>query len=263
MEQLDILQARESVAGEQQSHSYQKPLVGDLLEQSSGFPAKGFSMNSGWIKIHRKMTEWEWYSDIIVCRVFMHLLLTANHEEGNWKGVKIGIGQLAIGRKMLSKNVGISEQSLRTALTKLKSTSEITIKSTTKYSVITILKWNDYQQATSKSTNEQPTINQQLTTNKKIRSKEVKKDIYTSEFEKFWSLYPKKVGKQKSSTEWGKINKTEHEKIYEDIPKRKEDDKWVNGFVKDPERYLKSRQWEDEILKPRGSEGQEITRYKD
>ena len=32
---------------------------------------------SGWIKLHRKITEWEWYSDANTFRVFMHLLLTA------------------------------------------------------------------------------------------------------------------------------------------------------------------------------------------
>lgn len=263
MEQLDILQARESVAGEQQSHSYQKPLVGDLPEQSGGFPAKGFSMDNGWIKIHRKITEWEWYSDPVTFRVFFHLLLTANHEDRKWRGIQVKAGQKITSYGHIAKELKIGIQSVRTAILKLKSTGELTYHGTSRYSVITIQKWKDYQQVTSNLTIKQQSTNNQLTTNKNVKNVKNDKNIYTSEFEKFWSLYPKKVGKQKSSTEWGKINKTEYEKIYEDIPRRKEDDKWVNGFVKDPERYLKSRQWEDEILKPRGTEGQEIIRYKD
>ena len=36
---------------------------------------------SGWIKIHRQILEWEWYSDTNTFRVFLHLLLKANHKE--------------------------------------------------------------------------------------------------------------------------------------------------------------------------------------
>lgn len=72
-------------------------------------------------------------------------------------------------------------------------------------------------------------------------------------FDDFWGIYPKKVGKQKTKELWNKLKTEDQEKIMEDIPKRQAgDDKWVNGFVKDPERYIKHRQWEDEIIKPRG-----------
>ena len=40
----------------------------------------------GWIKVHRKLVDWEWYNDINVKVVFLHLLLTANHKEKQWKG---------------------------------------------------------------------------------------------------------------------------------------------------------------------------------
>ena len=123
-------------------------------------------MNDGWIKLHRKMKEWEWYDDSNTVHLFLHLLLSANHETKIWHGVEITAGQLLTGRKSLSKILGMGEQSVRTSLTRLKSTSEITIKSTNKYSIITIQKWKDYQVPTSKLTNDQPATNQQLTTNK-------------------------------------------------------------------------------------------------
>ena len=43
----------------------------------------------GWIKVHRKLVDWEWYNDINVKVVFLHLLLTANHKEKQWKGQTI------------------------------------------------------------------------------------------------------------------------------------------------------------------------------
>ena len=71
-------------------------------------------------------------------------------------------------------------------------------------------------------------------------------------FDDFWKIYPKKVGKQKSKDLWSKLSEEDQQKAIDDIPKRLEDDKWVNGYIKDPERYIKYRQWEDDIIKPRG-----------
>lgn len=137
-------------------------------------------MNNGWIKIHRKILEWGWYQDTNTARVFFHLLLIANHEDKQWMNITVSCGQCVVGRIELAKTLGLGQQSVRTALAKLKSTSEITIKPTNKYSLITIVKYRDYQiktdkltsKLTSKLTNEQPSTNHQLTTNKKIRSKE-------------------------------------------------------------------------------------------
>ena len=129
--------------------------------------------DNGWISLYRKFTEWEWYKDINTKIVFLHLLLLANHKDGKWKGQVIKRGQVVTGRKALADDLGISEQNVKTALNKLKSTNEITIKPTNKYSVITIVKYDVYQDnnkqltsnLTNNSTNNQPTINQQLTTN--------------------------------------------------------------------------------------------------
>ena len=130
---------------------------------------------NGFIYLHRKMKDWEWYSDNNIRGVFIHLVLFANHENNNWQGTEIQRGQIVVGRNELSKTLGISQQSIRTTIKKLKSTNEITTKSTNKYTIITIIKYDDYQnnrvkltnKTTSKLTNEQPTTNQQLTTNNK------------------------------------------------------------------------------------------------
>lgn len=152
----------------------------------------------GWIKLHRKILDWEWYDDPKSFKLFIHLLLSANHTEKRWHGVSIMPGQLVFGRTELAKRLGFTEQSLRTALTRLKSTSEITIKSTNKFSVLTIIKWEDYQsddkkstsKSTSKLTNKQPTNNQQTTTTKECKNdKNEKKEIINSKT----SLQPDEV----------------------------------------------------------------------
>jgi len=140
-----------------------------------------------WIKLFRKFREWEWYDDVNTKAVFLDFILNASYEDKKWKGFDIKKGQLVIGRKELSKRLGISEQSIRTSITRLKSTNEITIKSTNKFSIISVVNYEKYQYQNTQSTNEitnhltnnQPATNQQLTTSKEVKEyKEIKK-VYT------------------------------------------------------------------------------------
>lgn len=80
----------------------------------------------------------------------------------------------------------------------------------------------------------------------KVRVK-VKESINTEDFEIFWKSYPKRVGKKNTLAQWKKLTKEEKTAVMQDILKRAKDKKWLGGFIKDPERYLKYRQWEDEI----------------
>lgn len=142
-------------------------------------------MTEGWVKLHRKFLGWEWYDCPNTKAVFLHLLLAANHEDKKWRGIVVKRGQAIIGRKKLSESLGMSERSIRSSLSKLKSTSEVTIKSTNKFSIVTIVKWEEYQveikEATSKTTNNQspkrPTNDQQTTTNKNDKNDKNDKNI--------------------------------------------------------------------------------------
>lgn len=103
----------------------------------------------GFIMLHRKMLDWEWYDDVNTKTVFLHLLLTANFEDKEWHGITVPRGAAITSIDSLSKKLGLSTMQVRTALKHLKSTNEITIKSTTKFSIITVSKYNEYQQSTN------------------------------------------------------------------------------------------------------------------
>lgn len=141
----------------------------------------------GWIILHRKIREWEWYTDVNTAHLFMHLLLCVNHQQTKWRGHTIEPGQLLTGRKQLAQDTGLSEQSVRSSLAKLKATNEINAKSYPKYSIITMNNWQMYRDSnqqnnqlranesavesqagidssTSRSTTNQPATNQQPTT---------------------------------------------------------------------------------------------------
>jgi hypothetical protein len=121
---------------------------------------------NGWIKVHRQILEWEWYSDNNCFRLFIHLLLKANHKEKRFKGIELKPGSIVTSRDLLARETGLTSQQIRTALNKLISTNEITSKANSKGTVIQIVSYEKYQIATSEITNEQPTSNQQVTTNK-------------------------------------------------------------------------------------------------
>lgn len=144
----------------------------------------------GWIKLHRKFSEWEWYGKSEMVHLFIHLLLNASHKDISWRGIELKRGELICGRKEISQATGISEQTIRTCLSKLKLTNEITIKSTNKFSIVTVCNYDDYQsrdfeinQQTNQQTNQQltsnqPATNQQLTTYKNVKNieKEINKE---------------------------------------------------------------------------------------
>lgn len=130
---------------------------------------------SGWIKLHRQILDWEWYSDTNVFRLFMHIILKANHKEKKYKGLVLNAGSVVTSRDILAIEIGLSVQQIRTALNKLKSTNEITIKSNSQGTVIEIVNYSKYQLLTNELTIEQPLNNHQTTTNnndnKKINNK--------------------------------------------------------------------------------------------
>jgi len=130
----------------------------------------------GWIKIHRQILEWEWYDEPNTFRVFFHLLLKANHKEKNYRGVTIKIGQVMTGFDLLARETSLSVQKVRTALNRLKSTNEITIKSSSQGTIIQLVNYKKYQLATSEITNEQQTTNKRATTNKNV-NKEKNEEI--------------------------------------------------------------------------------------
>lgn len=132
-------------------------------------------LENGWVKIHRKIVDWEWYSDVSVFRLFSHLLLTANYEEKRWCGIEIKPGERVTSIAVLSQETGLTLQSTRTALSKLKSTGEIEEKVTNKFRLVKIKNWDKYQML-GNETNNQLTIKQQSNNNQLTTKEEGKKD---------------------------------------------------------------------------------------
>lgn len=133
----------------------------------------------GWIKLHRKLRDWQWYDDHNATRLLIHLLISVNYEDKKWKGILIKSGSIVTSWEHLSKDCGLSIQQTRTSMSKLEKSGEVTRKATNKFQLISLVKWEELQennnQLTEELTSHQQSSNNQVTTTKEI--KEVKEDL--------------------------------------------------------------------------------------
>jgi len=105
--------------------------------------------------------------------LFIHLLLTANHKEGRWQGYTIGRGQLITGLLKLNEDTGLTIRELRTSFDKLKKTGELTIKTTNKFRIITICKYDTYQSIKNENDKQYDNqIDKQTTSNRQTNDKQ-------------------------------------------------------------------------------------------
>jgi len=157
---------------------------------------------SGWIKIHRKFLDWEWFNKSEAVHLFMYMLLKANHKDGKWQGIEVKRGQFISSLGNISNATGISIQTIRTILKKLEKTNEIELKSTSQFTIVTICKYECYQdqeEDTNKQiTNNQQTTNKQLTTNKNDKNKEeynipIRKQEFALKLASFVEMYGKEM----------------------------------------------------------------------
>lgn len=193
----------------------------------------------GHIKLYRKFLDWEWYQDINTKVLFIHMLLKANWKDGKFMGTTIPRGSFVSSIKNLASETGLTEREIRTGISHLKTTGEVTSKATNKYSVFTIANYDLYQsddrQDDTQATGERHS-NDKRTTTIEERKKEIKKEdnIYSASgdrkqqesalFETLWKLYPHKRGKgQVSDTQKQKLLKVGEDELKRCIERYKDD----------------------------------------
>lgn len=138
----------------------------------------------GWIKLHRSLLDWEWYDNLPVRVLFIHLLMAVNYEDKTRKGLLIKRGQTVSGRRILAEQTGLTERQIRTALDVLQTTNELTVKKSNKGSLITIVNYDLYQSEESKRPTKSPTKRQRTTTTKESKENKNNKVLDLSLFDK-------------------------------------------------------------------------------
>lgn len=143
-------------------------------------------MQGDYVKLNRNILNWEWWSDIKTCRLFVYCLLKANWKDAKFRGTDVKRGSFVSSVAKMSCETQLSEREIRTALNHLKSTGEVTSKSTSRYTIFTVVNYDLYQESDKQTdrqeTNKRQTKDKQETTieerknnkNNKKESKEKK-----------------------------------------------------------------------------------------
>lgn len=140
-------------------------------------------MAGRFIKLYEQITKWGWYQNGNTFRLFIHLLLKANYDDSVFEGVQIHRGQVVTSLSRLSKELNLSQREIRTAITHLISTKEVTTLSMSKFTVFTVVKYDDFQKATGLSTSDRQATDKRATSDRQHNRNiiEIEKDIETIE----------------------------------------------------------------------------------
>lgn len=168
-------------------------------------------------------TDWEWYENTNVFRLFYHCLLHTNLEDKRYCGREIKAGQFVSSITRISAETGLTESQVRTALKKLKDTGYISTKSTNKYTLYTVNEYQNYidcGQVAETTTEENKVVEngtkmEQTDKNAKKNCEKSKENCEKSNkkainecFERIWKKYPSKKGK-------GQVSDTKKKVLYQ------------------------------------------------
>ena len=184
---------------------------------------------SGWIKFHRKSIKNPVFKKPLTWHYWQYCLLKANHDPKkiiwNKKEMIIERGSFITGRRQAAKETGLSQQNIRTAtriLINMTMLEKSTSKSTSKFTYLTICKYEQYQaRVINNQPANQPASNQQVTTNKNVKKlkklKNEKKEplppivpqggngMVKERFDKFINLFPNSVKRSEAWTAWQQL----------------------------------------------------------
>jgi hypothetical protein len=227
-------------------------------------------MDSGYIKLWRKSIESGWLQNANLWTFWTWCLMKASHKECKmlvgFQTVDLNPGQFVFGRKKASQELLLSQQTIRTCLEKLKNSQNLTIKSTNKFSIISIVNWDAYQQ-TEFTNNHQ--VNQELTSkqpasNHKQECKECKEekkrecipDLNGNKFSEFWSSFPprgippRRSGREKAFSTWKHLDSKkmlpEMKTILACLERDQESSQWRDTkYIPMASTWLNSKPWLD------------------
>jgi len=233
-------------------------------------PSTAEERTRGWIKLHRKVLDKAWLASPKLWAFWSWCLLRASRNNRtiilDHQVVHLAPGQLLFGRKKAAQALRQSEQSIRTHLKFLARVERsITIQTTNKYSIITIVNWQTYQaggvedghQANQPFTSNSPTVGhkQEWSNNEKKKELSLVSEDQLSQFNLFYEAYPVKKGGQSAMKAFAKLNpqngtfetiltaleaqKAQHDRM-------KAAGQWVPEWPY-PATWLNKRRWEDEV----------------
>ena len=188
----------------------------------------------GWIKIHRKITDWEYYGDPNTFRIFFHCLVSANYEDKQWQGINVNRGSFVTTTSDLSKTLSMTPMQVRTSLKKNVQANTISIESTNKYTIIHVLNFESYQ---TSENGEQQTKTPKLNKQNNKQNKSVNSSI-SNDCDRKLFVNNKQNNNQITNNVTNKLESSPYNPYKEEIQKKKEN-KETSNFIKLEEKKVK------------------------
>lgn len=178
-------------------------------------------MHHGYVKFYRSLKDSSFYLDSEYVHLWVHLLLSVNHAEKRLKIEKsdkfltIMPGQILTSRKTLTEQTGIHRSKVERILKAFESEQQIEQQTFSKYRVISITKWAEYQCSEHENEQEMGTKRaadeQQMSTNKKGKKEKKENPEVVSFFKDLWAAYPRKIGKPAALKHYLRTVKTDED----------------------------------------------------
>lgn len=156
-----------------------------------------------WIKLHRKLLDNGLMKNPNLLQLFIYCLLRANHKPNeiifNNELVRIERGSFITGRFEIAKDLKMNPASVYKNLKKLEKLSYISLNSNNKFTMLTVIKYNSYQDRVTtteqQSNNKVTTKEQQSNTNNNDNKENKEKKT------KYFSL-PVELDKKITPEQW-------------------------------------------------------------
>jgi hypothetical protein len=236
-------------------------------------PVRGFYFMEGWIYLHRKIQENEFWGKEPFDRIhaWIDLLFLANFKRSSFfiRGNEVVVerGQLACSTRKLAERWGWSKNKVERYLKLLETRSQISLQKSSLINKIIITNYDRYQQ-TSLQTSPQKVhrksnkkegiskVNERNEDSYRVLDRQDGHSLLIESFDRFWDSYPRKVAKGNALKSWKKLNPPAEliEKILSHLDSMKDSDQWTSDhgqFIPHPTTYLNQQRWEGDLPRPR------------
>lgn len=178
--------------------------------------------DKSWIKLYRKILKSPIWENEKALKVWIWCLVKATHEERiqlvGQQEILLQKGQFVFGRKKASKELQMSESMVYRYMKVLEKLQMLNIKSNNKFSVVSIEKWEDYQDNKEIIDSK---INNKRTTNE---HKQECKEIYINLFNKYKKQIEEEpnrvvqiISRMKETSDYEMLTLEEQDKLFYDL----------------------------------------------
>lgn len=220
-------------------------------------------MDKGYILLSRGILESDVFASQKLLKIWVWCLCKANfkdravtHLRGNGEQIiKCKRGQFIFGRHKAEEELFIDGSTIYKSIKKLEKMNMIKIDSNKSFSVITICKYDSYQDNNNykvtrdkqDDTHTIPTRYPESNTTNTLPNVKKDKNVINISFDVFWDLYDKKVDKLKCQEKWNKLTDVDRQNIIDYIPLYKKSQPEVK-YRKNPITFFNNKSWNDEIV---------------